>query len=349
MASAQRHCRNCHQAITEIHQRVVNVELGEVVADQTYGFEDRILSYRPTEEELEEGYEFAADYTYSGCACANTEPHRAVFIDAEGTLHPDWIESQGVILDELHVVQTEFAEQAIDVVEALTRTGQIDFLAVDSVPALTPAIEIEKSAEDAHVGSHARAMNRFMRVLQSAINSLGMAEENKPIILLINQLRQKVGVMFGNPETSPGGKGIDFTASMIVRMSATQRIKINPETGKIGEKEKMPVGVACGFTIPKNKTYPPFQDGNFNIDTADLPEFGFHKGSVNNDELVIEAAGKYGVVGLKSGGHYSFELPDGTVIKGQGSPKFTAALKEANAFDEVARKTRLIASGRALQ
>lgn len=348
IASYQRHCRHCHQPFNVITQRVINVTTGEILIDEVFEFEDPIRAYRPTDAELEAEYTFSAEYGYAGCGCEEPMPHQCVFIDAEGTLHPEWVEGQGVLIDELKVVQTEFAEQAIDVVEALTRTGFVDLLAVDSVPALTPSAEVEKSSEDNLMGTQARLMNRFMRVLQSGINSLGMDIENKPTILLINQLRQKIGVMFGNPETSPGGKGIDFTASFIVRMGATQRIKINKETGKVVEKDGIPVGVHASFTIPKNKTYPPFQEGKFDIDTADFPQFGYEKGKVNNDEQIIAAAGQYEVIGLKSGGHYSYTTGEGVELKGQGAPKFTAILKEHGAFKEIAKRTMKIASGRAL-
>lgn len=349
IASYQRHCRHCNQPFNHITQRVVNVDTGEVVKEGEYGFHDRIYSYKPTDEELEAGYEFEAEYHYEGCGCDNPAPHQCVFIDAEGAFHPGWAEDQGVIIDELKLVQTEFAEQAIDITEALARTGQIDFLAVDSVPALTPSKEIEDSAEDSIVGAHARLMNRFMRVLQSAINSLGMDTENKPTILLINQLRQKVGIMFGNPETSPGGKGIDYAASYIVRMGATQRIKIDPETGKVSEKGKIPVGVVCNFTIPKNKTYPPFQEGTFKIDTENMPEFGYQKGRVNNEEQIIKYAGDYGIVHVGGGGSYSYTSESGQEIKGKGIPDFTKKIIEAGLFDEIAQRTKAIAAGRALK
>jgi len=344
ISSAQRHCRVCNTPFTSIDQKVYNVGTGELVQSQTItDMEEPLYGYRLTEEDIDnelEDKDFKAEYTYYGCECGENKPHVCAFIDAEGTYHPTWAEDQGVINDALHIVQTEFAEQAIDVIEALARSGMVDLFVVDSVPALTPSKEIEDSAEDQHVGTHARLMNRFMRVLQSAINSLGMGVEQKPVFLLVNQLRQKVGVMFGNPETSPGGKGIDFAASIIVRMGAAQRIKINPVTGKIVDKDGVPVGAALCFTVPKNKTFPPFQDGTFEIDTDNFPDFGYRKGKVNNDEKIISFAGDVDVVQKGGGGYYSYIDPEtGEVIKAQGAPTFTALLKEKGLFDAIAKET----------
>lgn len=345
VATAQRHCRHCNTPLHTITQ-TVTTEDGELVKQQDYGFLDVIPQYVPTEEEFDAGLDadnFLTSYAFDGCECGANEPHNCVFVDAEGTFHPGWSEAQGVINDLLNLVEPEFAEQAIDIVEALARTGMIDVLIVDSVPALTPSAEIEKSAEDSLIGIHARLMNRFMRVLQSAINSLGMDTEMKPCIILINQIRLKVGVMFGNPETSPGGKGIDFTASTIVKMLAVNRLLYNRATGKFVEKRTsndiINVGVQANFNIPKNKTFKPFEEGNFRIDTDTLPGHGFQKGQVNNEEKVVEYAAKLGIVVL-AGSWYSYVSDDGREVKGQGAPAFTNVLVKADLFEEVELKAR---------
>lgn len=345
IASAQRHCRHCNTPFHRITQTVATTD-GEGVLRTDYGFYDVVPVYRVTEAQYGAGLDeddFLTAYTYDGCACGVNEPHNCIFVDAEGTYHPDWAEAQGVLNDTLNLIEPEFAEQAIDIIEALSRTGLIDVLVVDSVPALTPSAEIEKSAEDNLVGTQARLMNRFMRVIQSAINSLGLDTDMKPVILLINQMRMKVGVMFGNPETSPGGKGIDFTASTIVRMLSVQRLLYNTDTGKFVEKKTSNaithVGVQANFNVPKNKTFKPFEEGNFRIDTDTLPDHGFTKGQVNNEEKVAEYAARNGVATL-SGSWYSYKADDGTEVKGQGSPAFTANLLAAGLFEEVEAKTR---------
>lgn len=344
-ASAQRHCRHCNTPFHTITQTVVNLD-GELVIRTDYGFHDVVPQYVPTEEQFDAGLDadsFATSYAFDGCLCGANEPHNVVFVDAEGTYHPEWAESQGVINDLLNLVEPEFAEQAIDIIEALARTGLIDLLIVDSVPALTPSAEIEKSAEDNIMGTHARLMNRFMRVLQSAINSLGMDTEMKPCILLINQIRMKIGVMFGNPETSPGGKGIDFTASTIIKMLSVNRLLYNRDTGRFVEKKTsndiINVGVQANFNIPKNKTYKPFEEGNFRIETTTLKGHGFQKGRVNNEEKIVEYAAQMDIVTL-SGSWYSYTADDGQLIKAQGAPAFTNALIAADLFPEVEAKAR---------
>jgi recombination protein RecA len=342
IASYQRHCRHCNTPFTAIHQTVYDPN-GEIAYQASYSFDDVVPTYQVTDEQHEAGLdstEFNAQYVFEGCECGTNEPNNCTFIDAEGTFHPEWTEAQGVIVDLLNIVVPDFAEQAIDIVEALSRTGMIDLLVVDSVPALTPSAEVEKSAEDNLVGTHARLMNRFMRVLQSALNSLGMDVEQKPTIILINQLRQKVGVMFGNPETSPGGKGIDFTASTIVRMRMSQRVKINKTTGKVVDKDGFAVASSLGFQVTKNKTFKPFEEGEFRVDTDNFPEFGYIKGKVNNEEQIIKKAGEYDVVNKGGGGYYSYITTDGEEIKAQGAPAFTQALLDVNAFKEVAERTK---------
>jgi len=352
IASAQRTCRLCNTPFTSIEQIVTNIKSGEIVLDNLVTDMDTpIFPYELTNTEIEEELteeDFATEYRFEGCECGSNEPHVCVFIDAEGTYHPQWTAEQGVINDLLNLVQTEFAEQAIDVIEALTRTGKVDLLIVDSVPALTPSKEIEDSAEDASVGTHARLMNRFMRVIQSALNSLGLDSDNKPIIILVNQLRQKIGVMFGSNETTPGGRGIKFAASARVRMGATKRIKIDSSTGKIAEKGAniIPVAVILSYTVPKNKTFTPFQEGNFELHVETLEQFGYHKGKVNNDEQVIKFAGETEVVHKGGGGYYSVVIEDGSTLKAQGESAFVTLLKEKGIYSRIEKETMAKATRR---
>ncbi len=205
----------------------------------------------------------------------------AAFIDAEHALDPVYAKNLGVNIDELWVSQPDNGEQALDIAESLIRSGAVDIIVVDSVAALTPQAEIEGDMGDAHVGLQARLMSQALRKLT------GTLAKSKTILIFINQIRMKIGVMFGNPETTTGGNALKFYASV--------RLEVRKiETIEKGEEEA--VGNRVRVKVVKNKVAPPFRKVEL--------EIMFGKG-ISASGSLIDAAVKYGIVD-KKGAWYAF-------------------------------------------
>jgi len=237
------------------------------------------------------------------CFCGKREPMRVVMLDAEHSFDPNWAEKWGVDVENTYVIQTEYAEQAIDVADACIRSHECDFLIVDSIAALTPSVEIEESAEKWQMGVMARLMNKALRKWTSAINSYGMESNQACTIALINQMRVNLGGYHPTP-TSPGGRGIDFFQSAEVRFK-----KVDYITTKGSDR---PLGIEVEFVVKKNKTWPILPGGKFKMYFVGT-RGSYSVGDTNNDEQVLRAAAYWNLVD-KTGSWYTF--PNGEKAQG---------------------------------
>ncbi len=240
----------------------------------------------------------------------------AAFIDAEHALDPVYAKKLGVNLDDLYVSQPDTGEQALDICDALVRSSAVDIIVVDSVAALTPKAEIEGDMGDTHVGLQARLMSQALRKLTAIVN------KSKTCVIFINQLREKVGVMFGNPETTPGGKALKFYASM--RLDVRKMDVLKDADGAMGNRTKA--------KVVKNKLAPPFRQAEFDI--------VFGEG-ISQEGCIIDTGVQYEVI-QKSGSFFSY---NGNKVA-QGREKMRLFLKENPEIRaEIDQKIRKAAKG----
>ena len=221
----------------------------------------------------------------------------AAFIDAEHALDPEYAKKIGVDIDNLLVSQPDSGEQALEIVETLVRSNAVDLIIVDSVAALTPRAEIEGDMGDSHMGLQARLMSQALRKLTSIVSRSNVA------IIFINQIRMKIGVMFGNPETTTGGNALKFYSSVRMEIRSAGKIEGNGPDGK------MLVGNKAKVKVVKNKIAPPFKIAEFDI--------MFNKGISYEGDL-IDLAEKYSIA-RKAGAFYSYQ--EKTIGQGRENTK----------------------------
>jgi len=202
------------------------------------------------------------------------------FIDAEHALDPEYSKRLGVLTDELLISQPDYGEQALDIAESLVRTGKIDVVVIDSVAALTPKDEIEGDVGDYHVGKQARMMSQTLRKMTAIV------AKSNTVVIFINQIRMQIGVMFGNPETTPGGKALKFFSSVRLDIRRIAQIKKGEEI----------VGGRVRVKVVKNKVAAPFKQAEFDI---------LYNEGISPEGELIALGEKNGVVS-KSGAAYSF-------------------------------------------
>lgn len=232
------------------------------------------------------------------CIAEQKDGGNVAFIDVEHALDPVYAEALGVDIDNLLVAQPDTGEDALEIAEALIRSGAIDVLVVDSVAALVPKAEIEGEMGDSHVGLQARLMSQALRKLAGAIN------KSNCVAIFINQLREKVGVVYGNPEVTPGGRALKFYSSVRLEVRKAEAIKVNGEV--IGNRTKV--------KVVKNKIAPPFKEAYFDI--------MYGKGISRIGEL-IDLAVDTDVIN-KAGAWFSY----GDTRLGQGRDKVKMLLEE---------------------
>ncbi|WP_077601227.1 recombinase RecA [Oceanobacillus sojae] len=236
---------------------------------------------------------------------------QAAFIDAEHALDPIYARALGVNIDELLLSQPDTGEQALEIAEALVRSGAVDIVVVDSVAALVPKAEIEGEMGDSHVGLQARLMSQALRKLSGAIN------KSKTTAIFINQIREKVGVMFGNPETTPGGRALKFYSSVRLEVRRAETLKVGNDV----------VGNKARIKVVKNKVAPPFKQAEVDI--------MYGKG-VSKEGEVLDIGSDLDIV-QKSGAWYSY---NGDRL-GQGRENAKIFLKENEAvFEEISAAIR---------
>lgn len=247
----------------------------------------------------------------------------AAFVDAEHAFDPTWAELNGVNMEELYVTQPSNGEEALSIVEVIAKSGEVDLVIVDSVAALVPKAELDGEIGDHHIGAQARMMSQAMRKLTS------IASKSGTTIIFINQVREKIGVSFGNPETTPGGKALKFYASIRINIFKGSAVKIGDVT----------VAFRPTMKIIKNKVAPPFTTAVFDICVGrpERPVYG-----IDGMASLCEVGEKYKII-TRRGSSYSYN----NQVLGNGLGRSSTFLNEnKDIADEIRRKIYDVALGK---
>jgi len=237
----------------------------------------------------------------------------AAFIDAEHALDPSYAQRLGVNIDDLYISQPDNGEQALEICETLVSSGAVDIIVIDSVAALTPKAEIDGEMGDSFIGLQARLMSQALRKLTAVVN------KTKTSVVFINQLREKVGVMFGSPETTPGGKALKFYSS--IRLDVRRVTTLKEGDVSIGNRTKV--------KVVKNKMAPPFKEAEFDI------MFGL---GISKEGDLLDLAVTYNII-EKSGSWFSYD--DNKI--GQGKENVKKLLQDnPNMYEEIKAKIKKV-------
>lgn len=256
------------------------------------------------------------------CECKNPREPVCVYVDVEGTFDHDWAQTLGVDPDELIVSQPEFAEKALDMTEAHLRSGEVDLVVLDSLAMLTPSKEIEESTAKALQAEQARIVGRAVRKFNSALNFCGEKYGRRPTILFVNQVRHKIGVMFGSPETQPAGFAPGFMATTEVH-TLSAKYEMDDQTGKA-------LWVDMKFRVEKNKASSAKMEGEWRLILADSETKKV--GEVADEAMLTEAGKKLGLI---TGAGSSWECLG---EKYRGASKVTERLLKDPEFATVLRE-----------
>ena len=291
------------------HQKIDTISSGSLSLDIALGIggypKGRIIEIY--------GPESSGKTTFALHAIAEAQKRggKVAFIDAEHSLDPTYAKALGVNIDEMLLSQPDNGEQALEICEALVRSGAISVIVIDSVAALVPRAEIEGEMGDSHVGLQARLMSQALRKLS------GVISKTNTIAIFINQLREKVGVMFGNPETTPGGRALKFYASVRLEIRRSEQIKLGADI----------IGNKTSIKVVKNKMAPPFKSCNVDI---------MYGEGVSVEGEIVDLASDAAII-EKSGAWYSYK---GEKI-GQGKENVKDLLKKDTKLrDELYKKVR---------
>lgn len=229
---------------------------------------------------------------------------KVVFVDAEHAFDPDWASKIGVDLNKLAISQPDSGEQALSITEKLTKSGKVDLIIIDSVAALVPEAELDGEMGSNHIGAQARMLSQACRKLS------GISSKAKTSIIFINQVREKIGVMFGNPETTPGGRALKFYSSVRGQLTKGSAIKSNEKT----------IGFKPTIKFVKNKVAAPFTKAQFDIyvGASEMPIYG-----IDSVSSLIEAGEDLGFI-TRNGSHYRY----GDTVLGNGLVNASKSLRE---------------------